>query len=392
MPTTSRLPRSLASVLLLGAAALVATACRDGDGFEPRPLRPGIEERGETWRLTYNPGDDRSPAWSPTGDSVYYAAEGFEGFPDVPGVLLSVPREGGGATALVPGQLAAARTRWLAAPEASSAGERLAFAEIPALNDPQPCFAPFNTCGLGSERRVPPLRHVGIWVHAPAAEALPEQPPLLLSLAGRTVVVEGPPAQLELRWHPFQAVYQNEGTAIFRPSWSPDGSRLVFSDGLRLLLWSPGGGAPTPIPGTEDGVSAAWSPAGEWIAFTRLERGDSTTSSCRFYTPLSTACTDERTDYALLGRTVILVRPDGSEIRELHGGEQPAWSPDGTTVFFRSQDGLWRLSVNGGVAQRLPGTDGGREPAVSPDARYLAYAREATPGNHDIWVLSLELP
>lgn len=393
MPTTSPSgssgARALLLVLVAGGAWL---GCRDTDQFMPEPLRPDLGGRGETWQLTYNLGDDRSPAWSPGGDSVYYSAEGFAGFPDAPGILLAVPREGGGATPLVPEQTSAARTRWLTAPDAGPAGDRLAFTEIPYLSDPLPCVAAFNNCGVGAERRVPPLLFAGVWVHELAGAPLPEQPPLLVELEGRTFVSEGPPTRLELRWHPFQKVYQQERTPVFRASWAADGSRLVFSDGLRLLVWSAGGTAPSPIPGTADGISAAWSPSGAWIAFTRLLRGDSVTTACTFSSPLGTVCRDERTDYALLGSVVTLVRPDGSEARELHEGADPAWSHDGATVYFRYEDALWRQSVNGGVAQRLPGSERGREPAPSPDGRYLAFARETRPGNHDIWVLSLELP
>lgn len=388
----SRSPWRLLPLLVVAAVASVWLGCRDAAQFEPRPLRPGLTGEGEAWRLTYNTGDDRSPSWSPTGDSVYYSTEGFAGFPDAPGVLLRVPLEGGPAAPLVPDQVSAARDRWLAAPEAAPGGLRLAFTEIPHLSDPLPCIAGFNTCGVGSERRVPPLVRLGVWVYEPSVTSLPEQPTLLLELAGRMIVADGPPAHFELRWHPFQQVFQQEGTSVFRTSWAPDGSRLVFSDGLRLLLLTPGGGAPTPIPGTEDGVSAAWSPTGEWIAFTRLLRGDSTTVGCTFFSPLATVCTDERTDYQVLGSVVTLIRPDGSELREVHAGATPAWSPDGRTVYYRDQDAIWRVSATGGVPQRLPRTEGGREPAVSPDGRHLAFARAAAPGNHDIWILSLELP
>src|SRR5690606_8091848 len=74
---------------------------------------------------------------------------------------------------------------------------------------------------------------------------------------------------------PFQAAYSVEHAMAFRPAWAPDGERIAYSDGLAIRVWRVGEAASTVVPGTTDGVSAAWSPGGDWIAFTHMARVDS---------------------------------------------------------------------------------------------------------------------
>lgn len=388
-PSVRRAAGALRSCATLALACAALAGCRERDGFRPDEARPPLEGTGEAWRVTYSIGDDRAPSWAPGSDSIYYAAEAFAGLPDAPGVLLAVPREGGGAAPLVPEQVASERARWFTAPD--RAGDRLAWAEVVRINEPMPCSAPFSSCPPPSERRVPPLGYVGLRTRPVAGAApLPDAPPLLLEVAGKHMS-EGNPFHVDSRWHPFQTVFHEDAHPVFRPSWSPDASRLVFSDGLRLLTWTPGGGAPTPIPGTEDGVSPAWSPTGEWIAYTRLARGDSTVSECSYSGALATICNERRVAYAVTARDVVLVRPDGTDSRVFLDGEQPAWDPAGNTLYLRRGGRLWRHSTLGGAPQQLPGTEDGGEPAVSPDGRFLAFTRLTSPGNHDVWVLSLEV-
>ena len=172
---------------------------------------------------------------------------------------------------------------------------------------------------------------------------------------------------------------------------------MVFSDGLQLRIWNPDTGAARVVPGTDDGASAAWSPDGEWIAFTRYERGPAEMRTCEHYSegviggvPDTVFCLQQRTAWPIARRTLSLVRPDGSDLRELGDGEDAAWTPDSGALFFRRNDQIHRIELSGGATQAVTGTSGGREPAVSPNGGEVSFARRTAPGNHDIWRLTLD--
>jgi Tol biopolymer transport system component len=177
---------------------------------------------------------------------------------------------------------------------------------------------------------------------------------------------------------------------LFRPSWAPDGQRIAFSDGLSIHVWRIGDTAATVVPGTEDGVSAAWSPDGEWIAFTVMPRTDSTVYECTC-TRGQTSIPAYQTVYETGPETIILVRPDGSERIELGAGADPAWSPDGSFLYVRRADAIVRIARADGTATPVANTERGRSPAVSPDGGWLAFSRRKLQQtlDYDIWVVSL---
>jgi dipeptidyl aminopeptidase/acylaminoacyl peptidase len=382
---------------LAGLAAL-ALACRGDVSPFSAADRPGRAEQAAL-RLTFSRLDDRTPTWSPNGDSVYYAAVGFEGFSAEASVLVAVPRLGGAARPItrnvqIPGGL----ERRLVAAAVAPDGARFAYAEVgPPWPDPCPNTVISCQPALG-DPSLPPLRQVTLRVRRfDATGAVELDPALTVDLPG--VLFDDDPFALPrehvVRYYPFHQLYARERASIFRPSWSPDGERLVYSDGLQLYVWEVGAPSGSPIPNTTDGVTPAWSPDGEWIAYTRLERADSSNAFCVYVPPvpppgLGYTCSQERTDYVMGRRILTVIRPDGGEARELGDGEEPAWSPDGRTLFFRREDRIWRMAIDGSGAESLPFTDGGREPAVSPDGRRLAFARRSQAGDYDIWVLTFE--
>jgi len=115
----------------------------------------------------------------------------------------------------------------------------------------------------------------------------------------------------------------NSGYATF----SPDGKRLVYrvlgsEQGLRIL--SLPDGRITKLT-TEWDNFPAWSPRGDRIVFTGFRSGD-----FEIYT----------------------IRPDGSGLRQLthdHGNDAHAvWSPDGKSILFTSSRMGWKDETNGG--------------------------------------------
>jgi len=70
------------------------------------------------------------------------------------------------------------------------------------------------------------------------------------------------------------------------------------------------------------------------------------------------------------------VNLDGSTRQFRGDGAEPVFSPDGTTLAYTGNDGLYVLDLSTGVTTRLQGTEGGDyRPNWSPDGRRLAFVR-----------------
>jgi Tol biopolymer transport system component len=109
----------------------------------------------------------------------------------------------------------------------------------------------------------------------------------------------------------------------------------------------------------EEEVDPAWSPDGRTIAFARRLNGGA--------------------------RTIYLVHPDGSGLRQLTKGRSPSWSPDGERLAFVLGGSVYRIRADG--RGRRPILRGLRNPVVrwSPDGRILLY----TSGT-DAWTADLD--
>jgi len=161
------------------------------------------------------------------------------------------------------------------------------------------------------------------------------------------------------------------------PSFSPDGSALVFTSsrrGGRDDLWtqpmSEGKltGAPRPLTDLSGSVNTpAYSPDGKWVAFKREVSG---------------------------GREIWVVPAIGGMPERFSDGSgrdlHPAWSPDGTWLAFVSERGaeshIWTAPIQQGrrtgpSRQITGGPTTDRLPTWSGDGRRIAYAR----GSADHW-------
>lgn len=391
------LSRSLSAVLLT-AVVVGAGACRDSTTPTEQETRVDASEDLPR-QLTFSLEDDRGPSWSPQGDSIYYAAPGTPPFAEAPGLLLRLPLAGGPATPVFPEvQALSAPQRWLTSPTVAPGGESLAYAELWSVGDGVLCapIVSIQCSPAGTDPEIPFLREIFLRVRGTGSVAPVDDEPLLrVAFEGQELVPNQPVITYDIDFHPFHQVFNDEGSRIFRPSWAPDGERIVFSDGLRLLVWEVGStDPPVPIPGTDDGVHPAWSPDGSRIAFTRLEHGPPVASSCVHSGGLGPACQQLRTFWPLLARRITLIAPDGSGATDVGPGDQPAWTPDGNRLVFRRGGELVVASPAGGLVLPLEGGEGGAEPAVSPDGRLVAFSKVGSNGSYDLWVtlLDQELP
>jgi Tol biopolymer transport system component len=331
---------------------------------------------------------DEHPAWARDGNTLYYVGESFPGLPPGRGLLLALPRHGGTASLLLPALqgAAAAGPRWLAAPAPSPDGQRVAYLEMAEVAEPGTVVSE-QLC----EHAEPLLDSLVLRVRKLVDTGpLLNDPAVALPLQGRSPGQRtGGAGPFTLRTFPFQRRFAEDRRLVLRPAWSPDGTRIVFTDGLRLLIWAVNSGPPVEIPATADAVSPAWSPDGQWIAYARLERSDSSVSSCAVGTP-RLAIQHNRIGYGERRPIIVLTRADGSSTRVLAEGEEPAWSPDSRFIYLVRDSRIWSAPIDGGAAVEIPGTQSGSSPAVSPDGGRLVFVRlRNDPLQFDLWSVPL---
>lgn len=147
-----------------------------------------------------------------------------------------------------------------------------------------------------------------------------------------------------------------------QPEWSPDGNRIVFlrsSETIYGDLWlgdifsiHPDGSGDVNL--TNDSSMTdlwpSWSPDGEWIAFTKRSGSDTFPQTLGVY----------------------VMRSDGSQLRQVSSddsdGHVPAWSPDGATIAFMGSGGVYLVAADG-TDERL--LTPGSFPSWSPDGSRL---------------------
>jgi Tol biopolymer transport system component len=377
------------------ALSLVLTACRDG--ASPFMIERTPFDTAGGLRLTYSVGHDRAPAWNEAGDSIYYVAQGvYSPFRRSPGLLLAVPDEGGAATVMLPTrQLGSVNVLWLASPAVSPTGNTVAFVHVVDVAIPvSGCEFFCSTADTGFTQAT--LLASVIRVATLDPTSVRDLDTIRISFGARIFDEGNSDHGLDGKWiisaYPYQRRFGREGAQIFRPSWSPNGRQLVYSDGLQLIVYDTDTKQSRALPNTTDAIYPAWSPTGEWIAFAKMLRTDSVAAECLCISPRSGLISEEHErmiyNETPVGQTnLILVRPDGSQQLSLGTGDMPAWTPDGASLVFRRGMALWKSLADGSNAQEIPGTLAGQEPAVSPDGRRLAFARLAA--SLDIWVVPL---
>jgi Tol biopolymer transport system component len=189
------------------------------------------------------------------------------------------------------------------------------------------------------------------------------------------------------------------GYGNFEPSWSPDGTKLVFAsdrDGdSDLYVMPPDGTEDQAIRLTDlegDESLPAWRPAP--ISEPAPVTSGSPVPDVLADDVLVCASQDEdfHTDLFIIGE-------NGSGHRNLTNSpntyeRDPAWSPDGTKVVFSGGEGkgIWVIHADGtDLAQLTSNSDGmDEEPAWSPDGTKIAFTRSGSGGERDILVMNAD--
>lgn len=169
----------------------------------------------------------------------------------------------------------------------------------------------------------------------------------------------------------YQLTHDGPSAHDRQPALSPDGSLVAFSSNRGgaysiYIVGVDGTGLRRLTNNTDDDGEPVWSPDGARIAFVRGL--DPTNGGYSFVSTYPSQ--------------VFVVNADGSEEINLtvsEGGTDPAWSPDGTRLAFAShRDGnfeIYSMTSDGKEVTRLTETESDEaEPAWSPDGTLIAYA------------------
>ena len=372
------------AVALVGIFVL---ACRDGvPPFTP----PGFDYAE---RITFGTGEDRDPQWLAGSDTLVYHTNSNGALPGA-GVLLTVPAEGGTALPLF-GDVQRTTNRIFATPVVSPNGQRVAFLDFVRIDVAATCAPPTPPAMFDCNLTQPVLDSMALRVRdRNAQQPLAADPALGIKLPGVDPSFRDVSSgSYVMQTLPFQQQYRQTGALLLRPSWAPDNQRIVFSNGSALFVWRVGEASATAVAGTADGVSPAWSPNSELIAFTQLVRTDSTEITCACAQPGAGPgapfALHRRTLYTVAAPRVVLVRADGTGRVELGEGADPAWSPDGQSLYVVRNNQIVRIAGTGGAATPIPNTQNARYPAVSRDGRRLAFSKPQLRSDYDIWVVAL---
>jgi hypothetical protein len=372
--TPCRQARARFALALLAALA----ACKPADDALTPPPPEFPVEPGGLRRLTYNPNADVTPLWTPDAHAISYVARGL---PPAIGEWLrvQVPAEGGTAAAELPAYRFGGDLELL--PLLRQAADSTALFGFYEHFVPEcPCNLP-----LWPTSRAMDVAVADLGQPVRAFTSLPQVRVPLVGTAVSSDTVGAPLYAMTVR--PALARRRDDVAGAFGPSRSPDGVRVVVSDGSRLFVWTIGDSALVPLGGLLEAAFPRWSPDGQWIAFTRYPQDRTSQSTCR-YTYGFFTCFARHIVAQTDTPTVWLIRPDGSDLRQVAAGEESAWTPDGASLVVRRAGGLVVVAVATGAERAVPGTAGAAEPAVSPDGRRVAFVLRAS-DNLDLWTADL---
>lgn len=193
-------------------------------------------------------------------------------------------------------------------------------------------------------------------------------------------------------------------------SWSPDGSRLVFSDsdgrgGLQLYLVRADGTDRTQLtrfPAGQFATQPSWSPDGARIAFSLSTQPIGQQSDCGY--DCETLAPPTNLDVINVDGSGLAVLLANVRQQNGFGNLDPAWSPDGSRIAYAltlpltgplsARYQLWLMNPDGSHPTKIFDEweyyDAGG-PAWSPDgARIAIVMRDVPRSNYELWVMDAD--
>ncbi|MBI2620044.1 MAG: PD40 domain-containing protein [Ignavibacteriales bacterium] len=160
-------------------------------------------------------------------------------------------------------------------------------------------------------------------------------------------------------------------------SWSPDGKFLAYETDEKgqtdIIIQPADGGSPVRVFDSEaNEVQATWSPDGSLLAFVSSRNHGGHFAPVLGFGNLNLILDGK-------GGDIFIVKPFGGEpLKLVSNAFDPAWSPDGKEIAFRSardaQWDLWKVSADGGEPARITNdADYDYQPAWSPDGKWIVY-------------------
>nr|WP_231408392.1 amidohydrolase family protein [Streptomyces sp. MC1] len=394
----------------LGAAAVSLPVQAGAAAASPAGRTGAAAAAGRTLRFTG--GTNASVAVSPDGGRLVV---------EVQGVLWSLPRAGGPATALTEAGLEPARVAW------SPDGSRLAVCAYQGGG--------FHVWTMAPDGSDPRRLTSGPWDDRGVSWS-PDGSRIAFASERGGDAVRGSSYSIwtvDVRSGELTRLTRDAGVEDYDPAWHPDGRTVVFvragADGGRTLASVPAGGGSVTVVRTVDAgtlVGPAVCADGR-VACVRVDDAAQGTHAARStllvdgepvtdgedVSPLPPSWTaDGELFYVADGQvrvrrpgtarggaqTVPFVaelpvpRPGGSHKRydfdsvarrPVRGVHLPVLSPDGASVAFVALDALWVMPVRGGRPRRLvqaPPSVYVQMPSWAPDGRSVLYCRESGPG------------
>lgn len=259
-----------------------------------------------------------------------------------------------------------------------------------------------TACSLSDETATPTSASATTADQPVAASARPAAVETSATVRGRLLFIQSG----NLFLYQQQTAQQLTDDGLTRdPRWSPDGSRIVYvrraESHSDLYLLDARGGLPTQI--TFNGSQAqprsatfihqvvwaaqpSWSPDGSELVF--LSQVAPPSAAPLFEYPLSIY----RYDLQLVGQreptnTDLLIRSESADL------QRPVWSPDGAQLAYvqvpraGEPKRVMLFDLDSGQTQPFPSVpDNTYDPAWSPDGRWLAFAASVN-GQTDVWAV-----